>query len=266
MKTVFSSNSDCIHAFAQRNQSHGRCGNLFFKHDAIYSYGYHYELARFIDAENILINNRGYSNSTAKHISATMQATRQYKQWYTMSTDPQLVEYQLNDFKKSLLKAKKPEKYLIPALNLIEKYNEYGQRFGYSYQSDRLLELIQYFGSDFSDIQDRIKENIQAEKAKKERLLIEYKKAFYNFEPFEGLRNQLNLDYDLIRLNGENIETSQNVRVSFTEAKNLFKRFLNGENIRGEKIGYYTITKADPDSIRIGCHNLKPSDIAPILI
>jgi hypothetical protein len=266
MKTVFSSNSDCIHAFAQRTQSHGRCGNLFFEHDKIYSYGYHYELARFIDAENILINNKGYSNSTSKHISATMQATRQYNQWYTMSTDPQLVENQLNAFKKSLLKAKKPQKYLASALALIAKYNKYGQKFGFKNQSENLLRLIGYFGSDFSDIQDRIKENIQAEKAKKQRLLIEYKKAFYNFEPFEGLRNQLNLDYDLIRLNGENIETSQNVRVSFTEAKNLFKRYLNGENIKGEKIGYYTITKADPDLIKIGCHNLKPSDIAPVLM
>jgi hypothetical protein len=266
MKTVFSSNSDCIHAYAQRTQSRGRCGNLFFEHDKIYSYGYHYELARFIDAENILINNKGYSKSTGRHISATMQATRQYNQWYTMTTEAQLVEYQLNGFKKSLLKAKKPEKYLIPALGLIEKYNESGQKFGFKNQSENLLRLIEYFGSDFSDIQDRIKENIQAEKAKKQRLLIEYKKAFYNFEPFEGLRNQISLDYDLIRLNGENIETSQNVRVPLAEAQNLFKRFLNGENIKGEKVGYYTIIKANPDLIKIGCHNLKPSDIAPVLM
>jgi hypothetical protein len=266
MKKVFSNKYDLIHKFAQRTQPSGRASGVFFENYILYSYGYHYELARFIDDQNILINNRGYSRTTSKHISITMQATRQYNRWYTMDADPKLVEYQLSDLKQSLLKAKKPEKYLSLALGLISRYNTYGEKFGFKNQSESLLGLIKYFQSDFSDLKDIIKENIKAERIKKERLLNEYKRAFYSFEPFEGLRNQLNLDYDLIRLNGENIETSQNVRVPLEEAKNLFKRFLNGENIKGEKIGYYTITKADPDLIKIGCHNLKPSDIAPVLM
>jgi hypothetical protein len=49
MKTVFSNAQDCVHAFAQRQTPQGRSGNVFFYGDKIYSYGYHYLLAEFID-------------------------------------------------------------------------------------------------------------------------------------------------------------------------------------------------------------------------
>ena len=69
MKTVFD-NYDCVHTFAQRTQNEGRTSNnnIFFEGDKIYSYGYHYELGRFLDDKTILINDKGYSVSTGKHI------------------------------------------------------------------------------------------------------------------------------------------------------------------------------------------------------
>ena len=65
MKKVFSSNYDCVHTFAQQTHPEGKTSNrnLFFEHDKIYSYGYHYELGRFLDDETILINDEGFSLS-----------------------------------------------------------------------------------------------------------------------------------------------------------------------------------------------------------
>ena len=94
MKTVFSNYRDVMHLFAQRTQNHAKSSNVFFYGNTIYSYGYHYELAKFheINGETIiLINNRGYSNTTAKHIGHIISATKQYKQYFTTDTDLSLV-------------------------------------------------------------------------------------------------------------------------------------------------------------------------------
>ena len=95
MKKVFSSNQACIHAFAQRNQSEGSSSSVFFYGDKCYSYGHHYELARFIQgvdgSDAIRINDRGYSSSTGKHIGLVQNATRQYKQFFDTHTDERLL-------------------------------------------------------------------------------------------------------------------------------------------------------------------------------
>mgnify|MGYP001113155178 CR=1 FL=1 len=70
MKRVFSNTSEVCHVWAQRNQSEGRNGSesVFFNGDSIYSYGHHFEMARFIKGKDIvLINPRNYSVSTSKH-------------------------------------------------------------------------------------------------------------------------------------------------------------------------------------------------------
>ena len=41
--------ADVIHMFAQRTQSEGRCINVFFEYNRIYSYGRHYLLGEFIE-------------------------------------------------------------------------------------------------------------------------------------------------------------------------------------------------------------------------
>lgn len=71
MKRVFSSNLDCINAWAERATPDGRTrtGTVFFKGDTIYSYGHHFALARFYEKNGrviVLVNGRRYSNSTSK--------------------------------------------------------------------------------------------------------------------------------------------------------------------------------------------------------
>lgn len=46
-----------------------RCSSVFTDYDGnVYSYGYHYPLVFNVDGINV-VNTRGYSNTTAKHIS-----------------------------------------------------------------------------------------------------------------------------------------------------------------------------------------------------
>lgn len=79
MKTVFN-NRQLAHVWAQQSQPRGRGSNFYFEGATIYSYGGHFPIARFTDrtdsngARVVLFTNRGYSMSTARHISMTRGA------------------------------------------------------------------------------------------------------------------------------------------------------------------------------------------------
>ena len=49
MRTAYNNSHDVIHLFAQQTQPHARSTNVFFYDNKIYSYGYHYLLAYFIE-------------------------------------------------------------------------------------------------------------------------------------------------------------------------------------------------------------------------
>lgn len=69
MKTVFSSHSECAHIWASQSQDQGRASRVFFEGQVIYSYGYHFPVARFAPEYGniVLFTSRGYSPSTGKH-------------------------------------------------------------------------------------------------------------------------------------------------------------------------------------------------------
>jgi hypothetical protein len=263
MKTVFSNNYDVIHKFAQRTQYEGRSSNVFFEGDRLYSYGRHYILAQFLGQNDVLIGDRGYSSSTAKHISITIQATRQYTQWYETTSDPDIVWRRLNNIKKALLKARKPEKYISEALSIIEKYTQFCSRFDKVISKEN-QEIISFFTTNAPELAEKISELVKEQKMKRATIIEQYKDAFYNFEPFDRLKFEAGLDYDLLRVNGTQLETSQNIKVDLIEAEKLYRAYVSGLPIVGQKIEGYTILKATPEIIKIGCHNIKPLELANI--
>ena len=128
MKTVFSSNYDAIHAFAQQNQYEGRnqTRSVFFYDNKIYSYGHHYLLGEFIDKDTIVINDKGYSNSTSKHISILIGATSQYKQYFLTKIDIDYIHsHVFNYLKPKHARARKPQIYLSEIFSLWNSLNEF---------------------------------------------------------------------------------------------------------------------------------------------
>ena len=126
MKTVFS-NSDLVHTFAQQSQEEGRTSNggMFFYGTKIYSYGYHYLLGEFLDSKTILINDRGYSSSTGKHIGMLRSATSQYKQYFYSSVDLDTVYRDIKNNFDKIGKANKPGLYIMPIISKFESLTEY---------------------------------------------------------------------------------------------------------------------------------------------
>lgn len=262
MKTVFSNAHDVIHVFAQRNQSHGRSSNVFFYGDKIYSYGYHYLLGEFIDDKTILIDNRGYSSTTNKHIYWVTGATRQYKQFFTRSCDLHLVNLQILALKDRLAKAKKPEKYINEMLSLWASLNEFIKytKNKNTIKDDRYKNIKRIIKA----IQDKPQEYQQklAEAKKKEELMRKRSEEkqikdtlskFYNYEVHTFRIGEK--DYLRISQDGSNVETSQHVKVSIDEARTLYQLICKGVDIAGHRISNYIVNSIN-GTLKIGCHNI----------
>jgi hypothetical protein len=265
MKTVFSSTSEVCHVFAQRVQTEGRAGNVFFEGNVIYSYGYHYELARFFQGANnqtaILINDRGYSVSTAKHIGRVRAATSHFTQFNFTETDGKAVLSELESLAKKMIKARKPEIYINQANNLLDSYIEYCNFTGKEHELHNMIikaydvfstgKVKEYFESKESELK-----KIEREKAKKEKLQLKKDiKDFLNHKKNFVDCRQNNESFVRLSKDGEKVETSKGVKVDAKDAKKLYQLIKAGKDIKGYKIDYYTVISLN-DVLKIGCHDI----------
>jgi len=281
MKKVFRNADEVIHAFAQKpynKDAEGRSGNIYFDGFSLYSYGRHYELARYLDIETVLINDTGYSVTTAKHISKARHALSQYRRFYVSLCNPEAVSAQLMVLRVRLSKARKPSKYINEAFGIIEAYKSYTHwaeshpnrddmpylKSAYRLQVDELANFFESF-TNSEEMQAAFKAEREAEKKRQELNAQKFCDAFYAFEPFEALRNAARLPYSLIRVNGEFVETSQNIRLPLTVARAALRRLDSGALKIGDRIDSYGVKDITTEYIRIGCHLIKIQDIRRVL-
>jgi hypothetical protein len=267
MKTVFSNAQDCVHAFAQRETPQGRASSVFFYGDKIYSFGYHYLLGEFIDDKTIVINDRGYSNTTSKHISYLTSGTRQYKQFFTTRCDIALVHRQVLSLKDKLATARKPENYINEILSLFDSLNEFIQytknkNIPKDVRYKEIKKIVKAIQDQPQEYKDKLaaakKKEDQAKKRKEQKQIKETLTKFYNYEV-----NSFRVgDTDYLRLSrdGECVETSQYVKVSVDEARTLYKAICNGVDIRGHRISNYTVNSIN-GTLKIGCHNINMESV-----
>jgi len=264
MKKVFT-NSEICHVFNEQSQNEGRTSNnsMFFYGNKIYSYGYHYLLAEFIDSNTIVINNKGYSNTTAKHISLIINATRDKKQFFTEQVDTERVYENISTRLNKLPRAtKNKEIYISQIDHTLKKYFEFleytkkpiHENTG---EHNKILDIKKQFYSNLDNLQETIKEQQRKakEKAKKE---IEQKLKDWKSLEINYFRNNTGKDY--LRLNGENIETSQNVKIPINEAKRLLS-LIEVKNIVGQRVDDRFVVRSFDNILRVGCHNIDINEI-----
>lgn len=274
MKTVFSNSHDVMHAFAQRDQSEGHCSNVFFETNRIYSYGHHYLLAEFIankvGEQAIMINNKGYSKTTAKHISEVRGATQQYKQFFTTETDPVLVLSELKSLAHKLQSARKKELYILPAERLYNKYQEFIQWNGMhnDLASDTEINalMLVFRGDSYSEYFTKQAERIAADlKKKQEEQKKRQKVALKKFFAYEINSVYLPMEEDFCRLSQDLqfVETTQNVRVPVAAAKVLYQLIKAGKDIKGFNLNGYTVIGLN-GVLRIDCHKINKKNMRQI--
>ena len=126
MKTKFT-NTEIVHIFANQTQEFGDASNLFFRGNKIYSYGYHYLLGEFIDPKTIVLNNRGYSRSTERHLSLLWRAIPQgVKIYWSLDVEIYHAHSRIKDNFALLINSKtKGAYYKREILSIWERLNEF---------------------------------------------------------------------------------------------------------------------------------------------
>ena len=276
MKKVFSNTSEVVHVFAQQTQSEGRSQSrsIYFKENRIYSYGSHYLLGEFINSDTIIINDFGYSVTTSKHISELINATNQYNQFFTSSIDVKHVQTEIDYNLKKLSKANKPEIYISNITKLesnlskwveyckenkikkehFSKYNFVVNKSDYKYKKIVKISNSLLTPDALEKIKAKGKKEAINQKAKDKR---ELKTKLDKFNSYKIDRFKIG-EFDYLRLseNKQFVETSQNIRIEKSDAQRLYFAIKKKIDIKGQKIGYYTINKIDNKALTVGCHKI----------
>ena len=273
MKKVFSDQSKVAHLWANKEQDEAtnQSRSFFFRGSTIYSYGSHFPIAKHVQDQTgyefILFTERGYSNTTANHISITYMACRNSEIVYCCNPDNShesnfkywldLIDTEIH----KLAKARKPEIYLNNISNIANKVKRYSQFTGATIPENlieamKITDKDQYVGYQESRIEQAKQAQKKAEKELKQRHAEELQK-WMNFETGRLYSSTGN---DYLRVNTENdrIETTQAVQIPNEIARRLWLSIKENTLKVGDKILNYSVKEAGKN-VKIGCHTFKRS-------
>lgn len=282
---------DICHAFATYGMNVDNYGEtsaspVYFSNGIIYSYGSHFPMAKFVSDASLLFTLRTYSNTTAKHLSQTRYALSQYKLIYVMNPCASIKD-NLNYFKKSIsdailrLKASRRGGRQEDR-NLVENYTKHLANYL------EFLELEKLSKDDKKEIKDansfleevktgevrnylaneekkHKKQIAAAKKAEKQRQLA--RQARLEDDKVKFFAGEINYihspDKSYIRIDEDNVVTSQNVKMPLHIILRAYKNFK--ENTLSDKLVDYKIYRADNEVISVGCHTFDTEHIKEVL-
>jgi hypothetical protein len=266
----------CIHLFAQREKTSGRSGSVYFEGDTIYSYGTHFPMAKFHNAGKlgnfVLFTSKRYSNTTAKHLSHTRFALRQYKiiecpdvSGRDHKANIQYFTDEIEETAKKAMSARVNGEYLQRRHSeLIEGGNDYIKLFAVK-GAKKFKSLLN--SADFK------KKIALAKEAEIKRNLAEVEKQKKLLEKWilNDFSGNIRLPYQYLRMkDGETVETTTGAEFPLSHAKLALVRVRycknngttwkrNGEEIR---VGVFHIDSIDSDgNVIAGCHKIQNDEI-----
>jgi hypothetical protein len=276
MKKVFSSNSQLAHAWANQLQYEGRANSMFFYGPVIYSWGQHYEIARYVDAPNgqkvCFINSNGYSNSTAKHTRhvsnaipdgiptfyvpfAVDRSFYSYTNYHTFSVDKLggiidilLVECSNKIFDQ--LKARTKYYSFNEAAGIYTKIEQICELFGLPVPArpEKWTEAETKANFLRDTVVERQTAKQQKELEKQRELLEKWLRHEFNGQLY-NIPVHLRVSRD-----GRLIETTKGASVGVEAAFRLLDRLRANEDVKGEKIDGFTVIENTDQAVKIGCH------------
>jgi len=300
MRTKFT-NSELSHIWANQTQSHGKGSNMFFEHDTIYSYGYHFKIAQHVTNKDgqkcIFLNSRSYSNSTNKQQSLVWRAIPQNVQFYRVVsfinnngfeklTHKENLTHYINEAEKLQQLTIKANKLKMGYLNQLDSqidiFNKYVLFFDLQdleqFTSESLhglslkerYETLTRWVTMYTNSEELIKWQIK-DKEKQRQAEIkakeEAKEKIELFRQFKISSIYANIGHYLLRFNKEtdNIETSGGVKISKDLFLSAYQRLINNELLRGQHVDRYTFNGVDGDIVSVGCHKIPMTEINSIV-
>lgn len=272
------------HAYANNLSDNGKASNLFFEYDTIYSYGYHFPIARKCE-NGILFTSRTYSNSTSKQVSIVRRSLHEKVIYCHNPTETPYKNLEIfirdaNNSISNISKARKPEKYLNALKQVQNEAEIYINFLNLRKSKEKGIKALLKELDSICNIENLEKykkldaKRIEAQrkamlKAQKENAKIE-KEDLNKFRSFEINYVRIG-EYSFLRYNKEKniIETSQRVDIELNEARLILK--LIASHLKNSmhssfgtidlKSGSFPVKEINKNHIRIGCHLIKMEEI-----
>jgi len=271
MKTVFTDLSAIAHLWANKTQDNARTSgsNFFFSGNVIYSYGYHFPIAKHVKNEAgedaILFTERTYSVTTSKHVRIVAQAANHlnviscFNPESTHEQNFNSWRFDVETIAANLLKAKKPEKYLSEIDRVKYKAEKYASFFGIEIPASLVAVLSIANKDQYKAYNDNKEAIAQAEalKAKKANE-IKHKKALAEWLKGKTHRLYIRDGFDYLRLSNGKVETTQAIEIPVNVAIALYNSIKQDALKVGEMWLNYPILNVGKE-IKIGCHKFKKS-------
>ncbi len=279
MKTVFPGQQVC-HVWAQQTQATGRnsTNTVFFDGPSIFSYGRHFEMARFV-GEAVLVNCARYSVTTSKHQSWVRQAITHHRVFKVPSmTDHAVnVTYLIEQAREAYDQAVRARKYADGRIAMGRKYVDQIQRYvelfhvsvprthadlwaaligGYYLNSETQAELVR-------KAREAKAKSRAEDEARKQRRIAEEQEDLEKWRrgEFHGHRY---FTQTCLRVSDKEVQTSRGASVPLIEAQKLYRAMKAGLDITGQRVGHFTVTSLTEQCLNIGCHCIPVSEIERI--
>ena len=273
MKKVNTS-ENVAHLFANQLQGEARTqtNNFYFNGKSIYSYGSHFCIAKFIDDKMLLFTERGYSNTTAKHINHVWNATSHIIKIhcaYPTGSHEQNFNFWLIEAENSVAKlknARKPEIYLTELQRTKDKATKYAEYFGIDLPItlENVLKVTEK--TEVLEYLETKQKYIDAENKRKEtELKKQHAKELKLWKGFEKQSLYLRNGFDYLRKDTDNFQTSQGVKIPIAVGLRFYNNLKNKSIKVGDKFLYYTINEVTDKLIKIGCHTITFKEINTII-
>lgn len=285
MRTALRGIHEVAHYWANQIQPEGKASNLFFEGNTIYSYGHHFEIAKIAKPGIVLFTEYNYSISTGKHKSIVSSAiphhykvfpsatTRDRGSYPIVTDNIQNLTYYLQKAEEWLNKAVNArtlaENYAFRAKEWLSIFIDYSKEFEVNIKPfTRLLETLSDTIDNFK-IPEKylayVKAGLDAKNAAEKAKITDWKKHLRQWKDHAGnyiAHPEPECRFDYLRIVGNEIETSKNVRLSIASALLLWRKLQQQESVKGEKIDdRWTVIDNNPKFLQVGCHKILQSEI-----
>jgi hypothetical protein len=292
MKTVFSTH-ELPHVWARQTQLSGRTsnGSMFFEGKEIYSYGRHFCIARILDNGMVLVTDRKYSNTTAKHKSLVSGAILHMERITiafpedrdlssrNVSAITKAIREQRNIITNKRCRPESRESAKGTARAIVSEFEKYMRVMEFDIRKKNAVlgeigeairtECIAYMEYTRTLNEETLSDEIQAivkkqEQAEKRKKAARQKELMARLADWLKGTRSTNDVYELenvyLRAKDKEIQTSKGAVVSLKAGRVLFKMIQAGKDVLGHKIDGYTVTGLN-GVLSIGCHKIERSEI-----
>lgn len=293
------SNYTICHLFAQGEKDNANGNHVFFETERdgsriLYSYGYHFAIAKIDTAGRCFFTTRTYSNTTARHISIAEGATSHFDKIYCPYPDGYATinfDSWKQDLKRLDVKLARARKKEIPAnkiLNICSQVQAWCEATNTDIPAfvEEFRTIANTQTASPEAVQQAAQERAYERQCRERRK--EYKRRYeeerqarikarqmsqeeriYKWEQGENIYlDWIDTAYNVPlrieqRKNYQIIKTAKGVLVNLIKAEEFYKSLKAGEIKEDQKIDTgetcYTVGSVTPESISVGCHTWKIS-------